>query len=775
MCLYKTDLSARGARNCSGFLVGIFLAVSAFVAPPLLVHAQDFTVTLKVPKVQQLPAPINIGTNRGTTGILIINGGTLAGSATIAGDKGNGTLVVSNGGTLNTGPVTIANQSGSTGNVVVTGNGSTINNSGDITVANEGIGTLGVDNGGTLNTTGVTIGNQPLSNGIVAVDGKGSTINNSGDTTVGFGQAAGASLNVTNGGVVNSKDTTIGALPDSFGSVVIDGQGSQLNNSGTLDDSSGDLHVSNGGVVTADEGTTVGLFGTLTGNGTVTTPTLVNNGIVTPGTPTGAPATLTINGTYQQTSTGLLNIAVGGTQPLQASSLNVTGTAKLDGALGIVSTNNFQPVAGDCFQILMAKAVNGQFAQVFDTTRSAGLSRAQIYTPSNVTIAYLRAVGVPASLNFVSATDLPTYTTANGQQCPILISVFDPNLEQYTSLFEVGITSANTQRFNIGARFDDIRAGSRGFVSNVTPAPPPSGKEVVEGKGEVSGKEAKQTVPPSLQPTPENRWGVWVTGFGDFVDVGDDNFVRGYDFTTGGVTVGLDYRILNNLVVGLFGSYSQTWVDQKPSGSSNIDTGLGGLYLGYFNGGFYGDVGAYGGYYSFDSTRQGLLGNATGSSDGNEWSVFADTGYDFHFGHFTVGPTASVQYTNVYLNGFTETGSAAPARIFDDSEESLRSDVGLRASYDFAAGRITVRPFVRAAWEHEYKYTGLPITASLVDFNEPAVTSFGPHLGHDSALINAGVSVQWTERVSTYVSYDGQVGRDRYNANGVSGGIRFSF
>jgi outer membrane autotransporter protein len=44
-----------------------------------------------------------------------------------------------------------------------------------------------------------------------------------------------------------------------------------------------------------------------------------------------------------------------------------------------------------------------------------------------------------------------------------------------------------------------------------------------------------------------------------------------------------------------------------------------------------------------------------------------------------------------------------------------------------------------------------------------------------SAIVNAGVSVQWTPCISTYVSYDGQLGRDRYDSNGVSGGFRISF
>jgi outer membrane autotransporter protein len=48
---------------------------------------------------------------------------------------------------------------------------------------------------------------------------------------------------------------------------------------------------------------------------------------------------------------------------------------------------------------------------------------------------------------------------------------------------------------------------------------------------------------------------VWVSGFGDFVNVDGDGNGKGYDFTTGGVSVGIDYRLIDQLVVGLIGDY----------------------------------------------------------------------------------------------------------------------------------------------------------------------------------------------------------------------------
>jgi outer membrane autotransporter protein len=52
---------------------------------------------------------------------------------------------------------------------------------------------------------------------------------------------------------------------------------------------------------------------------------------------------------------------------------------------------------------------------------------------------------------------------------------------------------------------------------------------------------------------------------------------------------------------------------------------------------------------------------------------------------------------------------------------------------------------------------------------------FGPSEGHDSAVVSAGVSVRLTSAISTYVNYDGQLGRGNYDSNAVTGGVRISF
>ena len=184
----------------------------------------------------------------------------------------------------------------------------------------------------------------------------------------------------------------------------------------------------------------------------------------------------------------------------------------------------------------------------------------------------------------------------------------------------------------------------------------------------------------------------------------------------------------------------------QPAGDVDVNTGRGGLYATYFDRGFYVNGAVFGGYNSYGTSRQGLLAPANGSTDGYEFSTFLESGYDFHFGNFTVGPIGSVQYTNVHINGFNEQGSLLPLQIHSDSEESWRTDLGAQASYTWHCGSVLLVPSIKAAWEHEFKYSALPITVSSVAFPGVAATLFGPSEGHNSAIINAGLGVQWTPK-----------------------------
>jgi outer membrane autotransporter protein len=527
---------------------------------------------------------------------------------------------------------------------------------------------------------------------------------------------------------------------------------------------------------------------------------IVNGGVL------GAdPQPINVLGNYTQNAGGTLQLNIASRTTGRFDVLNVAGNASLNGTLRLVN-QGYQPQTGDRLRLInTGGVVTGRFSQLTNPfTLAAGFNTIDlVYARQSVTLEFLTLntplpPGTPIPV-VVMTTDFSSFAlTPNQLAAASLLDAVQLNPraanlvaflneepfanlpadfnkispESLTAFFQIGFSNSNIQRLNLEDRMDEIHQGSNGFSSNMKV----NGATVnVDDKAGVDGKSSKGIVEPVLQPEPENRWGVWVTGFGDFVNVDADGNANGYDFTTGGVNLGVDYRLTDQLAIGVLGEYSHTWTTLDPSGHINVDSGRGGVYATWHDHGIYVNGAIYGGYNNYDSSRSGLAGQATGSTEGAEWSTFITCGYDFHFGHLTVGPVVSLQYTNVAIDGFSEQGSLAPLQIHSDSVESLRSDVGFRMLYQWQIGTIIIQPSLKAAWEHEYKYSAIPITAGIAGIPGPSATFYGPSEGHDSAVVSAGVSVQLTRALSIYVNYDGQLGRENYDSNAVAGGIRISF
>ena len=761
---------------------------------------------------------IDIGYDTGSTGTVNQTGvsGTLDSDGNlIIGVRGTGTLNIANPVSDVTGEIGAV--SGSSGTVTVSG------------APVEGT-SASWKNSGALYIGGTSTG--PGGAGLLRIDRGGSvsaaqtTIWNAGTLELG-GQFMLQSPLMINGGTVRSVDNNL--IPNS---ATLGTGGAILDSNNFLSTYSGSF-IGSGGITKIGPGTV-----TLTGTNTYSGDTVLDNGTLTVGTPEalgtgnmivnggvlnsilggGLGQAINVKGNYTQNSGGTLQINVKGSSPNQYGFISVGGNATLDGQLQLVD-KGFTPANGDSLTVLKAGGlVTGKFASAgnpfpknssYDTIEIVYQkkavdvnflkSTAPIALPLVPTIGPGNGPAVVATYDFASFAGTPNQLAAGRMLNPValdpraaklvsflnnqIVSNLPGKLEEITpdgdltAVYEIGFSGANIQKLILEGRLDDISHGSTGFSSNL--AINRAAVSKMENSGALDGKSSKNTLEPILEPTPENRWGLWINGFGDFVSVEEDSNATGYNFTTGGVSLGVDYRVTDCLTFGVFGNYSHTWTDLQP-GDIGVNTGRGGLYASYSNrsfsmGTFYLNGAIYGGYNSYDSRRPALAGVATGSTDGAEFSTFASGGYDFHLGQLTLGPIGSLQYTNIYLNGFSEQGSLAPLRIHSNSEESLRTDLGLRAFYRWKIGRCVVEPSIKATWEHEFKYSAIPITANFAEVPGPSATFVGPKEGQDSAILSAGFSIQWSPKILTYVNYDGQLGRNRYDSNAVTGGVSISF
>jgi len=696
-----------------------------------------------------------------TGGVGTVNvdsGGTLESTDTIViGDEGKGTLTIQNG-LVQTGGTIVVNN-GNTANVdTINAVDGTIETSGGITIL--GLGQVSLNHSTLTATAGDALLVENGGDATISISNVNNTITaSSGNLLRGIG---GAKATLT----VDASTLTGNILADSASTVDVN----LLNNSTLTAVIQGahNLMIDPSTWIMPDTSFITGDL-TLLGN------LIINSAAKFAAT--GEASVLTIGGNLKMGSGSTTSLGIGGLNGEQYDHIQVGGNATVNGSLVVSSLGGFHPSAGNAFLVLRTNGTrSGNFTSLDDSafrnnpniTPSLRPVDVEIVAPNGIILAYVKPTGPTPPIIDVIPEPLPPVNPEEPLSLSFVLKALNPTAEQLTSMFEIPFSGANTQRFNLNDRMAQIQRGSTGFVSAVAPAPPPppTGKEV--------GK--KEVVPPAFVPGPTNRWGVWVNGWGDWVNVNGDNGIKGYDFTTGGVSVGVDYRITDYLAVGAFGTYAHTWTSLNP-GAVDVNTGRGGLYATYWNCGFFVNGGIYGGSNSYDTSRGTLLQgrSANGSTSGYEFSTFIDVGYQWQRGDFSVGPVFAAQYTNVHIDSFTEQGSFLPLNIHSDSEESWRTDLGVQASYAWHVGQVIVIPSLWAAWEHEYKYSNLPITFSSAEFPGVSATVFGPHEGHDSAIINAGVGTQWTPRIATYVGYQGQLGRDNYDANGVTGTISFSF
>ena len=176
----------------------------------------------------------------------------------IIGFEGNGTLVIQNGGQVSDTLGSIGNQAGLLlSTAVVDGAGSTWTNTFDLQVGFLGRGRLIVRDGGLVTNTGAsgTIGSGNGSNGFATVEGAGSTWSNAGILYV--GEQGRGTLEVLDGGSVDSDSVQIGDGSTGNGTLVVDGAGSRLQIASTLDVADAGMGlfvIQNGGLATDTQG-----------------------------------------------------------------------------------------------------------------------------------------------------------------------------------------------------------------------------------------------------------------------------------------------------------------------------------------------------------------------------------------------------------------------------------------------------------------------------------------------------------------------------------------
>ena len=167
---------------------------------------------------------------------------------------------------------------------------------------------------------------------------------------------------------------------------------------------------------------------------------------------------------------------------------------------------------------------------------------------------------------------------------------------------------------------------------------------------------------------PANPLGVGVFVTTEYEKFNQDNtrFETGFDRDTVGMSFGADYLFRNGLILGAAFTYAHDFGDYDGVGGGFDHNSYGILAYGSVQPIANMFIDAVAGYtrkdYNFDRraaitlTTVSVAGSTHGDTNGNEWRIGVNSGYDFVFGAFTVGPRLGVLYRETTMNDFKESG-----------------------------------------------------------------------------------------------------------------------
>ena len=272
--------------------------------------------------------------------------------------------------------------------------------------------------------------------------------------------------------------------------------------------------------------------------------------------------------------------------------------------------------------------------------------------------------------------------------------------------------------------------------------------------------------------------GIWFQTFGFRGDQDKRKGVDGYDADAFGFAAGADTLLADgNTRVGAAISYGNSDVNGKGVTSSNrvdIDSYQATLYGTRLLDGWYLN-GALGlGRHEYDSRRVIINNTVNGSHEAWQYTAKVDAGMPISVGKSSLIPVASLTYSRLDENGYTEHGEGA-LRISGRNTDSLRSGLGVKAIVPLEIGSLNSGIELRALWQHEFADTEQDTTARFAaggsTFRTSAVSQ-----ERDSA--NLGISYRIvgnnTLKQSLLLSYDAEI-RSQYLGQTALLQARFDF
>lgn len=276
-----------------------------------------------------------------------------------------------------------------------------------------------------------------------------------------------------------------------------------------------------------------------------------------------------------------------------------------------------------------------------------------------------------------------------------------------------------------------------------------------------------------------------------------NQYTAGYDQDSLRLVFGADYRLRDNLIIGLSGNYASGstdyWLDKGDMDTSTWGLGLYGTQ--YWEGGAF--VEGTLGYdvSDYDMTRKidysietnGVLThvrqNATSTPESGTFYATLSGGYNIEAGSVTFTPALSLNYLRSNIDSYRErmsnpTAPGGSLAIAYDSQTytSFNSRLGFMVSRAFSSSVGVWVPQLSLDWIHEFSADQEQIDARFVNdmsLTPLMISTTSPDRNYFD--LGVGISGQFAQGRSAFLAINKLIGYEDVESYTISGGVRLEF
>ena len=276
-------------------------------------------------------------------------------------------------------------------------------------------------------------------------------------------------------------------------------------------------------------------------------------------------------------------------------------------------------------------------------------------------------------------------------------------------------------------------------------------------------------------PIPLAFWTAGTVQFGSTSAYGPTN-----QFTTGGLTVGVDGRLGSSAIAGIAFGYGSDRTDVGTDGtvtsSRNFDAMF---YASYqpFAGWFLDALAGYG-TLGFENTRFSSFDGSfySGARTGSEWFASLTASTDIRNGPMKVSPYVRADWTSAWLQGYAEQGQGSSALTYGGASfNSAAAVIGLRGTYDIPTSWGIIQPTARLELRHELD-SGFNQSMFYTDLGAGQTYLLNvPDLAQNSVTAGVGVRARVGQNLSAEVEYRTTAGSGSTFIQTISAILRLAF